>query len=89
MNDIADHDIVMEKGPLSAMTFPVTMDPYLRKLGLNTKIDRGVIILLEDKPIAVAGEPISAEQGRLLKLLGHKLVSFKYAPTSFGLGGLS
>eukprot|EP00668_Euglena_longa_P028835 GGOE01036163.1.p1 GENE.GGOE01036163.1~~GGOE01036163.1.p1 ORF type:complete len:236 (-),score=94.50 GGOE01036163.1:378-1055(-) len=77
MGDIADRTITLPKGPLNADQFPVTMDPYLRKLGLNTKVERGVIHLLEDKPLAVEGEPLTAEGSRLLKMLGHKISVFR------------
>jgi len=77
MNEIAEQTIKMEKGPLDPATFPVTMDPYLRKLGLNTKVERGVVILLEEKVLAQEGEPLTAEGSRLLKLLGHKISVFR------------
>jgi|UniRef100_A0A7S4LHZ3 mRNA turnover protein 4 len=82
MNDIAESTITLDKGPLDAMQFPVPMDPYLRKLGLNTEIVRGVIHLLRDTHLCEEGKPITAEGSRLLKLLDHKLVGFKLTLTA-------
>ncbi|KAK6024018.1 hypothetical protein OSTOST_10181 [Ostertagia ostertagi] len=53
------------------------MEPQLRKLGLPTKLDKGAIVLYQDYDICKEGEPLTAEQAKVLKLFDHKLAEFK------------
>ena len=46
------------------------MDPQLRALGLSSVLVRGIPSLNEPYIICRAGETLSSEQCRLLKLLG-------------------
>nr|XP_018899563.1 PREDICTED: mRNA turnover protein 4 homolog [Bemisia tabaci] len=72
--------------PSSTLTLPAgdiptlgaSQEPYLRvKLGLPTLLKNGVIHLLSDYTLCKKDKPVSPEQAKLLKLLGHKIATFK------------
>ena len=66
--------ITVEGGQLTQFAHP--LEPRLRALGLPTRLDRGIIELLETVDICTAGDTLTAEQAHLLKLFGHKLAIF-------------
>jgi mRNA turnover protein 4 len=70
-----DVDISLEKGPLPQFAFSV--EPQLRKLGLPTKLEKGVIELIDDFIVCKAGDKLNPEQAKILKLLDHKLSHFQ------------
>lgn len=72
---IAPETINLHEGPLPQFAF--SMEPQLRKLGLPTKLDKGVIFLYQNYEVCRKGEPITAEQAKILKLLDYKLSEFK------------
>lgn len=72
---IARRTINLQEGPLPQFAF--SMEPQLRKLGLPTKLDKGVIFLYQEHEICKKGEPITAEQAKILKLFEYKLSEFK------------
>ena len=61
--------MILEKGTEIFKTFSHSIEPYLRKLGLNTKLDMGKIILNEDYLAAQKGKPLNAEQAKILVFL--------------------
>uniref|UniRef100_A0A914R9C4 60S ribosomal protein L10P insertion domain-containing protein n=1 Tax=Parascaris equorum TaxID=6256 RepID=A0A914R9C4_PAREQ len=71
----ATETVELPEGPLPQ--FPFSMEPQLRKLGLPTKLDKGVITLTSSYVICTEGARLSAEQARLLKLLQYKTSVFK------------
>ncbi|VDL72092.1 unnamed protein product [Nippostrongylus brasiliensis] len=72
---IARETITIPEGPLPQFAF--SMEPQLRKLGLPTKLDKGAIVMYQDYEICKEGEPITAEQAKILKLFDYKLAEFK------------
>jgi len=66
--------IALPAGRMEAL--PHTMCDTLRKLGVPVRLDKGVVVVTEECQLCTAGEPISPEQGRLLKLFGHQLAVF-------------
>mmetsp|Transcript_55389 Transcript_55389/g.127314 ORF Transcript_55389/g.127314 Transcript_55389/m.127314 type:complete len:220 (-) Transcript_55389:382-1041(-) len=66
--------VTLDHGPLD---FPHSMEPYLRKLGLPTRLMSGTVTLLSDHRICREGEELSAEQAKLLQLLDIKMAVFK------------
>lgn len=56
---------------------PHNEEPQLRKLGLTTRMDRGVPTLDVPHKICEQGKKLTPEQSQLLKLLGYKAVEFK------------
>ena len=61
------HDVTLEAGPLN--NFPHNMEPYLRKLGLPTKLDQGMEPIFAENVVCRAGMPLSSDQAKLLQLL--------------------
>jgi mRNA turnover protein 4 len=54
-----------------------TMEPTLRKNGMPTKLNRGVIELLADHTLCREGDHVSPQGAILLRLFGHELATFK------------
>lgn len=52
------------------------MEPYLRQLGLPTKLNMSKIELLADTFVCKEDEELTVEQAKILKLLGHKMAVF-------------
>ncbi|PAV73210.1 hypothetical protein WR25_14301 [Diploscapter pachys] len=73
--DIAPISLTLPEGPLPQFAF--SMEPQLRKLGMPTKLDKGIITLIEEFTVCTEGEPISVEQAKILKLLERKLSEFR------------
>jgi len=71
----ATEDVKLPAGALSQ--FPHNQESYLRKLGLPTKLDNGVITLLADHFVCRGGMSLDADQAKLLQLLGIKMALFK------------
>lgn len=77
---VARETIVVEKGPVHGPhggLMEHTMEPTLRKNGMPTKLNRGVIELLADHALCKEGEHISPQGAILLRLFGHELATFK------------
>lgn len=72
---IAEKDVVLPEGPLLGVAF--SLEPLLRQLGLHTKLERGVVVLLQDTPLCKVGSVLSPETCRLLKLLNIKCARFQ------------
>ncbi|XP_072042226.1 mRNA turnover protein 4 homolog [Amphiura filiformis] len=68
--------VTLDEGPLNQ--FPHNMEPQLRKLGLPTLLKKGVITLLAEHKVCKEGDTLTPEQTRMLKLLGHATVEFKF-----------
>ena len=60
----ASQKVHLEAGLLKQ--FNHAMEPHLRKLGLSTKLNRGVPELLEEYTICKEGDILTPEQARLL-----------------------
>ena len=71
----ATEDVDLDAGPLPS--FAHNMEPYLRKLGLPTKLDMGVVTMLAPHAVCRAGQPLTSDQAKLLQLLGIKMALFK------------
>ncbi|GBP29261.1 mRNA turnover protein 4 homolog [Eumeta japonica] len=72
---IAIKDVVLPIGPLSG--FSHAIEPHLRKLGLPTTLERGVIHLIKEYQVCKKGSPLTPEQASILKLLGMQMADFK------------
>jgi len=53
------------------------MEPVLRKLGMTTSLKNGIIILEKEYTLCTAGQPLTPENARLLKLFGMELAVFQ------------
>jgi len=71
----ATETVELEAGALDG--FPHNMEPYLRKLGLPTHLNNGVVHLLAPHTVCHEGRQLDADSAKLLQLLGKKMSVFK------------
>uniref|UniRef100_A0A023FV74 Ribosome assembly factor mrt4 n=1 Tax=Amblyomma parvum TaxID=251391 RepID=A0A023FV74_AMBPA len=71
----ATQRVLLDQGPLPQ--FQHSLEPHLRRLGLPTSLQKGVVTLLKDHEVCKEGELLKPEQAGLLKLLGIKMATFK------------
>lgn len=74
---VATEEVFLKKGKDALDGYGHSMEPMLRKLGLPTKLDFQKIELLQDVYVCKLGATLNVEQCKILKLLGHKLGTFK------------
>ncbi|XP_037867106.1 mRNA turnover protein 4 homolog [Bombyx mori] len=72
---IATKDVLLPKGPLA--DFSHTIEPHLRRLGLPTSLEKGVINLIKEYQVCKKGAPLTPEQASILKLIGIEMADFK------------
>lgn len=71
----ATDTVELPAGPLHQFTH--NMEPYLRKLGLPTRLDNGVVTMRCAHTVCREGAVLDADQAKLLQLLGIKMATFK------------
>uniref|UniRef100_A0A131XNY0 Ribosome assembly factor mrt4 n=1 Tax=Hyalomma excavatum TaxID=257692 RepID=A0A131XNY0_9ACAR len=71
----ATHRVFLDQGPLPQ--FQHSLEPHLRRLGLPTSLQKGVVTLVKDHEVCKEGEVLKPEQASILKLLGIKMATFK------------
>lgn len=74
----ATDTVSLEAGPVKDMQH--TMTETLTKLGMPVVLDRGIVTLTKAYTICNAGDALTPEQARLLKLFGHQMSAFKITP---------
>ena len=70
---------VMQHHSTPPEPLPHNEEPQLRRLGLNTRMNRGVPTLDAEHVVVEKGKVITSEQAQLLKLVGVKCVEFRVA----------
>jgi mRNA turnover protein 4 len=70
----ATQTIDLPEGPLQ--NFSHSLEPFLRKLGMPTKLNKGVIHLERPYTVCREGDVLTPEQAKILKLLEIKLSKF-------------
>jgi len=70
----ATESVELPAGPLEQ--FAHSMEPYLRKLGLPTRLDNGVVTLRYAHAVCREGATLTSDQAKLLQLLGIKMAKF-------------
>lgn len=75
----ATEDFDLPAGPLEGPSGPLshTIEPMLRKLGLPTKLNKGIVELVGDYSVCKAGRPLTANQAALLRVFGVKMAVFR------------
>uniref|UniRef100_A0A224Z4T2 Ribosome assembly factor mrt4 n=1 Tax=Rhipicephalus zambeziensis TaxID=60191 RepID=A0A224Z4T2_9ACAR len=71
----ATERVFLDQGPLPQ--FQHSLEPHLRRLGLPTSLQKGVVTLVKDHEVCKEGELLKPEQASILKLLGIKMATFK------------
>jgi len=77
---VAGETVIVEAGPVrgpSGALMEHTLEPTLRKNGMPTRLNRGVIELEADHVLCKEGEHISPQGAILLKMFGHELAEFR------------
>ncbi|KZV63490.1 hypothetical protein PENSPDRAFT_691611 [Peniophora sp. CONT] len=83
--NISPQTITLPSGPVLSHhstppePLPHNEEPQLRRLGLTTRMARGVPTLDVPHTVVVKGKAITPEQAQLLKLVGHRCVEFRVA----------
>ncbi|KAK7084773.1 mRNA turnover 4 [Halocaridina rubra] len=72
--DIATEDVELKEGPLPQ--FSHSIEPHLRKLGLPTRLQRGIPELIRDHTVCKEGQSLSPDQANILRLLHIKMSLF-------------
>ncbi|EGT33476.1 hypothetical protein CAEBREN_32388 [Caenorhabditis brenneri] len=75
VGDEATETVVLPEGPISQFAF--SMEPQLRKLGLPTKLDKGVITLYQQFEVCKKGDKLTVEQAKILKHFEYKMAEFR------------
>jgi mRNA turnover protein 4 len=75
---VASETIVLEKGFETLKKYSHSMEPYLRQLGLPTRLVNSQIELLSDYLLAEEGKPLTVERCKILKLLEKKMARLKF-----------
>lgn len=71
----ATQTVSLKEGPLKQ--FSHAIEPYLRQLGMPTKLDRGIVTLIKDFEVCKEGSTLTPEQAKILELLENKMATFK------------
>lgn len=66
--------VKFEQGPLK---FSHAIEPYLRKLGMPTKLEKGVVTLTQNYEVCKEGTVLTSEQAKILELMDYRLATFK------------
>lgn len=80
---VAPRSVTLPSGPVQQRhsdppePFPHSEEPQLRRLGLHTRLVRGIPTLDAPHKICQEGDKLTPEQAQLLKLVGEKLVKFR------------
>lgn len=75
---IANKTVFLSKGVEAFANFTHSIEPYLRQLGLPTRLNNQKIELLADTYVCKEGKPINVEQSKILKQLGYKMGKFQF-----------
>jgi mRNA turnover protein 4 len=74
---VATDEVVIPAGVGTFTRFSNTIEPYLRQLGLPTRLHEGQIEMLRSFTVCTAGQTLTSEQAKILRLLDSKLGSFR------------
>lgn len=77
---VAPEDVIIPAGTGTFAKFSNSIEPYLRQIGLPTRLHNGVIHILTTYTVCRAGSQLSPEQCRILKLLDRKMGEFTITP---------
>jgi mRNA turnover protein 4 len=75
----ATEEFAIPAGPVLQWGEPIahTMEPTLRKHGMPTKLNKGVVELLTDYTVCREGETLTPDKAALLKIFGVQMATFR------------
>jgi mRNA turnover protein 4 len=71
----ATETVTLQEGPLEG--FSHAIEPHLRKLGMPTKLDRGIVTLINEYTVCEKNQMLTPEQAKILKLMNRPLATFR------------
>lgn len=71
----ATETVTIEEGPQDE--FCHSIEPHIRKLGLPSKLDKGIVVLYKDYTVCKKGQILSPEQAKILKLIAKPIATFR------------
>lgn len=74
---VATETVTLPAGDLDQNTFPHSMEPTLRALGLPTSLDKGIVNLTQDYTVCTEGDTLTPVQCTILKHFNKTTVQFQ------------
>lgn len=71
----ATETVILPEGPMEE--FSHSIEPHLRKLGMPTKLEKGIVTLYKSYTVCEKGKVLTPEQARILKLIAKPMAKFK------------
>mmetsp|Transcript_2199 Transcript_2199/g.6644 ORF Transcript_2199/g.6644 Transcript_2199/m.6644 type:complete len:221 (+) Transcript_2199:228-890(+) len=84
---VAPATVRLERGPLDAAKFPVSMHAALKKLDLPVEVSDSKLDLVDDWRCATAGRPLTPAQAKMLEHLDMRVHEFKPVIVKAYVGG--
>lgn len=71
----ATETVILPEGPMEE--FSHSIEPHLRKLGMPTKLEKGIVTLFKSYTVCEEGKVLTPEQARILKLIAKPMAEFR------------